>query len=151
MADLSGPSSLPSSPVEEGHAVQTVLRENEQFRAEAAQRDLERLQGAWGFVTGRREARLVVTGNSFAMRFANGEAYSGTFSLDPTCRPREMDLQIDEGREGHRGKQALAIYQFDGDHLIWATGEPGSGQRPDAFPHEPGGEHLCIIFRREPA
>lgn len=129
--------------------MQTLMRENDLFHAECVQRDLERLQGTWGFVAGRREARLTVMDQSFVMSFVGGETYSGTFTLDPSCRPREMDMQIEEGPEAHCGKQALAIYQFDGDHLIWATGEPGSGQRPEVFPHDVPGETLCVIFRRE--
>jgi uncharacterized protein (TIGR03067 family) len=126
-----------------------VLRESDQIREEAAREDLARLQGAWGFVAGRREAHITVSGDVFEMTFRTGEVYRGTLTLDPTCRPREMDLRIEGGPDGHAGKDALAIYQFDGDHLIWATGRPGTGERPGVFPQDDEAGKLCLIFRRE--
>jgi uncharacterized protein (TIGR03067 family) len=116
---------------------------------ETARRDRKRLQGSWRFVAGRREARLLVEGDRYTMRFRNGDVYSGTVELDPTHRPRAMDLRIDDGPEAFRGLTALAIYHFDGDHLIWSPAPPGSPDRPRAFPAGEDHERLCIIFRRE--
>lgn len=115
---------------------------------EAARRDRERLQGDWTFLAGRREARLSVRGGRFTMRFRNGDTYHGALSLDPLHRPRAMDLHIDDGPEPFVGQTALAIYQFDGDHLIWCTAAPGRGERPRAFPHGDDGP-LCLVLRRE--
>lgn len=118
-------------------------------RVAIAQRDLERLQGSWRYLSGQREAYLVVEGDQFTMRFRSGDVYSGTLSLDPTARPRAMDMHIEQGPESYQGKIALAIYEFDGPHLIWSPAEPGSGQRRRAFPPSDDREALCIIFRRE--
>jgi uncharacterized protein (TIGR03067 family) len=118
-------------------------------REEAARRDRDRLQGTWGFVSGKREAQLLIQGNHFTMRFRNGDIYVGTFTLDPANRPKAMDLTIDEGPEQYRGKKALAIYELDSEHLIWCPSEPGRDERLRAFPHEDDHGHLCIIFRRE--
>jgi uncharacterized protein (TIGR03067 family) len=118
---------------------------------EAARRDRERLQGSWRFVAGRREAQLVVEGDRFTMRFRNGDVYRGAVELHPTHRPRSMDLHIEEGPEAFQGRTALAIYHFDGDHLIWCPAPPGSPDRPRAFPTDGSAERLCIIFRREKA
>lgn len=123
--------------------------ERDLLREESARKDRERLQGVWSFVSGQREAQLLVSGEHFTMRFRNGDIYVGTFTLDPTHRPRAMDLHIQEGPEQYRGKRALAIYEFDGDHLIWCPGEPGKEDRLRAFPPAGDRDHLCIIFRRE--
>ena len=120
-------------------------------REEAARRDRDRLQGTWAFVSGKREAQLLISGHHFTMRFRNGDIYVGTYTLNPTHRPRAMDLVIEEGPEQHRGKTALAIYEIDGEHLIWCPAEPGRSDRLRAFPPEDDLEHLCIIFRREKA
>jgi uncharacterized protein (TIGR03067 family) len=120
-------------------------------REEAARRDRERMQGSWSFISGRREAQLLISGDHFTMRFRNGDIYVGTFTLDPTHRPKAMDLQIHEGPEQYRGKTALAIYEIDGEHLIWCPAEPGRDQRLRAFPPQEDHGHLCIIFRREKA
>jgi uncharacterized protein (TIGR03067 family) len=128
-----------------------TLVERDRAREEAARRDRDRLQGVWGFVSGRREAELIVCGDHFTMRFRHGDIYVGTYTVDPTSRPRAMDLFIQEGPEAYRGMTALAIYEFDGDHLIWCPSEPGRGQRHPAFPPEGDTEHLCIIFKRQKA
>jgi uncharacterized protein (TIGR03067 family) len=126
----------------------TALREEEIVREEEAQRDRQRLQGGWKRVAGNREANLAVTGSRFVMAFRTGEVYEGTFTLDPACRPREIDLRIESAPDAYLGKDALAIYQLDGDHLIFASGLPGSGQRPSVFPHESEPGQLYLIFRR---
>jgi uncharacterized protein (TIGR03067 family) len=120
-------------------------------REEAARRDRERLQGTWSFVSGKREAQLLISGDHFTMRFRNGDIYVGTYTVDPTHRPRAMDLVIHDGPEAYRGKTALAIYELDGEHLIWCPAEPGREDRLRAFPPEDDQGHLCIIFRRDRA
>ena len=115
----------------------------------STERDLERLQGAWRFVSGWRQARMEVNGDAYHMEFANGTTYSGTLTLDPNARPHAMDMQIDDGPPSHVNKVCLAIYQFDGDHLIWAPGEPGTGLRLEAFPPSDDTTNLCIVFVRE--
>jgi uncharacterized protein (TIGR03067 family) len=120
----------------------------DRVREEAARRDRERMQGMWKFVSGKREAQLLISGDHFTMRFRNGDIYVGTFTLDALAKPRAMDLTIQEGPEAFRGKTALAIYEFDGDHLIWCPAEPGRENRHGCFP-APDDGHLCIIFHRE--
>jgi uncharacterized protein (TIGR03067 family) len=126
-----------------------LLPDAEVVKGEAARRDRDKLQGAWLFVSGRREAQLLVAGDHFTIRFKNGDIYVGTFQLDPTRHPRAMDMQIHEGPDRFKGKTALAIYEFDGDHLIWCPAVPGRLERLRAFPPEEDTGHLCIIFRRD--
>jgi uncharacterized protein (TIGR03067 family) len=126
-----------------------VAVDREQVREEAARKDRDRLQGVWSFVSGKREAELLVSGDHFTMRFRNGDVYAGRYTVDPTNKPRAMDLEIEDGPEPSRGKRSLAIYEFDGDHLIWCPAAPGRNERLRAFPADDDGEHLCIIFRRQ--
>jgi uncharacterized protein (TIGR03067 family) len=120
-----------------------------EVRQEAVRRDRERLQGLWTFVSGHREAQLLITGDHFTMRFKNGDTYVGIYTVDPTHKPRAMDLTIHDGPERYKGKTALAIYEFDGDHLIWCPADPTREGRLRAFPPVDDTDHLCIIFRRE--
>jgi uncharacterized protein (TIGR03067 family) len=115
----------------------------------ASRHDRERLQGSWSFVSGARRAQLLVAGDHFTLTFTSGDIYVGTFHLEPTCKPRAMDLVLEEAPERHRGKSVACIYEFDGDYLIWAPTEPGCGQRLPAFPSSSDLDHLCIVFRRE--
>jgi uncharacterized protein (TIGR03067 family) len=129
--------------------METLLLDPDLFKESAARKDKESLQGTWNFVSGVREAQLLIAGDHFTVRFRTGEIYVGTYHLDPTRKPKAMDLAISEGPPRHRGKTALAIYDLDGDHLIWCPAEPGVGDRLRAFPPEEDLKHLCLIFRRD--
>ena len=113
--------------------------------------DLERLQGTWIVVAGRREAELLVAGRLFTFRFKDGDVYMGAFWLDPTRSPRVMDMRIDEGPGKHRGKVALCVYDWDGEHLRWCPTEPGTTQRLTDFPSEDDLKYLPLVFRRSRA
>jgi uncharacterized protein (TIGR03067 family) len=129
----------------------TALLDPDLAREAAAQEDAERLQGMWVFVSGIREARMVIDGDHFTVTFKNGDVYRGGYALDPTTTPKMMDMIIREGPEKHRGKTSLIIYHLDGDLLTWCPAEPGTGNRLRAFPEAEDLHHLCILFRREKA
>ena len=127
----------------------TALLRADDANETAAARDRERLQGVWNFVTGRRKAVLIVSGSRYTVTFGNGDVYEGTFEIDPTARPKAMDMAVHDGPEKHRGLTALCIYALDGPHLIWAPADPGVTRRPTAFPPTDSREPLCLVFRRE--
>ena len=127
----------------------TLLLDLDEARDTAIQRDKERLQGSWNFVSGIREAQMLIAGDHFTVKFRNGDLYFGVFTLDPTAKPKMMDMTIHEGPYKHRGKTSLVIYELDGDHLIWCPAEPGTGNRRSAFPPLEDLHHICLIFRRE--
>jgi uncharacterized protein (TIGR03067 family) len=129
--------------------VDTLLLEADLAREAAILRDKERLQGTWNFVSGLRQAQMLISGEHFTVKFKNGDIYLGVYTLDPTTKPKMMDMTIQEGPEKHRGKTSLVIYELDGDHLIWCPAQPGTGNRLHAFPPEDDLHHLCIVFRRE--
>lgn len=126
-----------------------LLLEAEAARESAAARDKGRLQGAWDSIRGPRGAQLLIAGDHFTVKFKNGDIYLGTFRLDPTARPKAIDMTIEEGPERHRGKTSLGIYDLDGEHLIWAPSQPGMAERLHAFPPDDDATHLCIVFRHE--
>jgi uncharacterized protein (TIGR03067 family) len=127
----------------------SLLAEQEEAREAAILRDKGRLQGAWNFVSGIREAQLFIAGDHFTVKFKNGDIYLGVYVLDPTTKPKMMDMTIQEGPEKHRGLTSLVIYELDGDKLIWCPAEPGTGCRRCAFPPDGDLHNLCIVFRRE--
>jgi uncharacterized protein (TIGR03067 family) len=107
------------------------------------------LQGTWFSVLGRREAQFFVSGNRFTVRFADGDIYMGTFEVNPTTRPRAMDMRIEEGPLQHKGKIALCIYELDGPILRWCAALPGHTERLRAFPAVDDVQALCLLFQRE--
>ena len=127
----------------------SVMLQEVDVKEAAAVRDRERLQGVWNFVTGRRKAQLFISGDHFTAKFSNGDVYLGTFDLDPTRKPKSMDMTVSEGPLKYKGVTAKAIYALDGEHLVWCPAEPGAKERPKAFPPTDSQEFLCIVFRRE--
>jgi uncharacterized protein (TIGR03067 family) len=115
----------------------------------SARTELQRLQGAWKFASGRREVELLIAGYNFAVKFKNGPIYMGTFRLDPNRMPKTMDMLVQEGPERHRWKTALCIYEVDGDQLRWCPCEPGRKDRLEEFPPEDHLAYYCTLFRRE--
>jgi uncharacterized protein (TIGR03067 family) len=91
----------------------------------------------------------LVAGNHFLMKFRDGDLYVGTFTLDPTRRPKAMDMTIDQGPERHRGKTARCIYRLTGGELRWCPVEPGRDDRLKAFPDCSDPKFVCTVFERE--
>jgi uncharacterized protein (TIGR03067 family) len=84
-----------------------------------AKRDQEALQGAWKIVSSENggkdrteEAKdhlIVFEGDNFALKKGDEVGLKGTFKLDPSKKPRAIDMTITEGgQEGTRGKCCTA-------------------------------------------
>jgi uncharacterized protein (TIGR03067 family) len=110
--------------------------------------DLERLQGAWITVSGRRQGELLIAGRLYTVKL-DGAIYMGSFSLCGGERPKAMNMWIDEAPIHHKGKIALCIYALEDDLLRWCTGEPGAEQRPTTFPSVNDPHYLYLIFERQ--
>ena len=92
--------------------------------------------------------QLIVRGDQFTARFNNGDVYEGTFDLDPTKKPKAMDMIVTDGPAPFKGQTARCIYALDGHHLVWCPAQPGAADRPKAFPATDSQEFLCVVFRR---
>jgi uncharacterized protein (TIGR03067 family) len=111
--------------------------------------DVEKLQGTWVSVEGRREAEFTFTGRRFTVRFRDGDVYAGAIDLVPDERPRTMIMWIAEGPTRHRGKAAMCIYELEGDRLCWCPSEPGADDPPAEFPPCDDPRHICTVLRRD--
>jgi uncharacterized protein (TIGR03067 family) len=100
------------------------------------------VEGRWsGFESGSSQRMyLWFTGNRFEYFDANANKLgSGTFVLNESVRPRQMDLTFEEmPSPQYEGKTGLAIYECDGDKLTIAGCEPGSNERPANLVDHPG-------------
>ncbi len=123
----------------------------------AAIRDEQgRLEGSWRFDTMEADGRalpgdgfkgihLVLKGDRFTMVEPNA-TYGGTYTVDPTARPKTIDVMFTEGPE--KGKSSFGIYELDGDTYkvcIGLTGKP----RPTEFVSKPGDGHVLEVLKRE--
>lgn len=108
------------------------------LQAAPAQNELERLQGTWAVVSNtsgdgktdeeynRRDGyRVIIKGTNWGWRSESAGDHDVTFRLDPTQKPKQLDLDLQDGKN-------KCIYEVDGDHLrvcIAHFGQP----RPDKF------------------
>jgi len=124
---------------------------------EAAIRDeLGRFEGSWRFdamevggkavpVDGFKSIRLVLKGDKFTMVQPDA-TYGGTYVVDPSSRPKTIDVMFTEGPE--KGKTSYGIYELEGDTYkvcMGLTGKP----RPTEFASKPGSGHVLEVLKRE--
>ena len=95
-------------------------------------KDKDLFQGTWKVVEGEHNGtklpqefldglKLSFKGDKASMEFM-GMAKEGDFKLDPTTKPKSIDLTI-------YGKPGKGIYQIDGDSLTICI-KIGDGERP---------------------
>jgi len=113
-----------------------------------ARMDLEKLQGSWSSVEGRREVEFTFTGRQYTVRFRDGDVYTGMFDLVPDERPRTMIMWIHDGPKKHKGLTVMCVYEVVGDDLRWCPSQPGADDPPAEFPHVDDGRFLCTLLRR---
>ena len=116
--------------------------------------DAKLLQGAWTIVSytyrGKKapEDKLsnmscVIKENTLSIE-EDKRVESGTIKLDPTKKPKTLDLII---KDGAKTETALFIYELDGDNLKLCWSKPG-GERPTAFSAE-GTDGYMVLKRKK--
>ena len=128
---------------------------------DAGKKDLEKLQGTWKPVSveqrgeskeDEEDHRLVFDGNKFRIKRGDETMIQGTFKLDPSKKPKAIDMMITEDENGeHKGKTALGIFALDGDTLKWCVAEPGTTERPKDFSAPADTNLMFITLKREKA
>ena len=94
------------------------------------------------------DMRLVFKGNTGSIRNKDKVLSEGTITIDPTKKPKTLDLKVTKG--DNSGKTSLAIYELDGDTLkaCW-TFFAVDRKRPTDFATKPDSGLLLITYRRE--
>jgi uncharacterized protein (TIGR03067 family) len=121
----------------------------------SADGELKRLQGQWAVealetrgeaVTDQDILSMIVTITGNKYKITNSERTdSGTFSVDSSKKPAQMDI---EPREGHdAGSKLPAIYEFDGDKLKICYGP--EGERPTAFSTSNDSGRILVTYKRK--
>ncbi len=123
---------------------------------DAAKKEYEKFTGTWRIVSFEMEgtkadaeelkdSRLVLKGDKFTMSLGP-MSYGGTYQVDPTKKPRTMDVTFTDGPD--KGKTLLAIYELDGDIYKVCIAEPGK-ERPKEFTSAKGSGCALEVFKRE--
>lgn len=90
--------------------------------------------------------KLKVEGGKYSVN-RDGETDRGTFTLDATQSPKQMDIRPETGPGA--GMTILAIYELNGDTMrVCYALQDGTG-RPQAFKTSPGSEQVMITYKRK--
>ncbi len=110
-------------------------------------KDKKALQGTWKGSVGDKKTQLTIDGDKFTFMFGDSTA-SGTFTVDPSKKPKQIDMAVTKGSDEHtkkyEGKTSKGLYEFDGGKLKWLANEPGKDDRPKEFPA--AGEETKFLF-----
>jgi uncharacterized protein (TIGR03067 family) len=118
-----------------------------------AKKDQEKLQGDWVLASGERDGEKLpedlvkslkrsVTGDKATVS-RDGEALAkGTFTLDPSKKPRAIDVKLEGSDQAVQG-----IYEIDGDTFRMCYAAPG-GERPKEFATKAGSGHTLAVWKR---
>jgi RNA polymerase sigma factor (sigma-70 family) len=120
--------------------------------------ELKKFQGTWVDIYAEKAGKEQEQVGDHQLKF-DGETFSvadhghveekGTFKLDPSKNPKEIDLRLRDRNNDE--KTVLGIYTWDGENLKLCLGEPdGGGTRPKDFTTMPEGRFLVVVKRQDP-
>jgi uncharacterized protein (TIGR03067 family) len=124
-------------------------------RGAAAEAELKRFEGTWAYVSvitngnaapeeSVKKSRLVLSGDKFTVKGAEA-MHRGTFSVDPTAKPKTLDVTFSEGEEA--GKTIKGIYDLEGDRCKVCIAL-GDQPRPTEFASPPGSGYALEELKR---
>jgi uncharacterized protein (TIGR03067 family) len=126
-----------------------------------AEKDKAALKGKWEPVSSDsggnkddeadyKQFRLVFDGDKFTILKSGETHMKGTFKLDASKTPRQIDLKVEEGPdEDVKGKALVGIYEVKGDELKWCFVPPDRGDRPKKFTTQSGSSQIFATLKRQ--
>jgi uncharacterized protein (TIGR03067 family) len=127
--------------------------------ADAAKKDLARLQGEWKMVSGIADGyampeamvsncRRVCKADELNVTMGEQLIMKAKITLDPSQSPKTIDYQVIEGPT--KDKKHLGIYELDGDTLKSCFGAPDA-ERPREFESKQGDKRTSSVWKRAEA
>jgi uncharacterized protein (TIGR03067 family) len=112
-------------------------------------------EGTWDLIYLERDGealkplpntRTVNAGGKFVVKVGEEDVAAGTFKVDPSKKPKAVDVTYTEGPD--KGKSFKAIYQIDGDTAkLCRAGSPDQ-ERPTEFKTSPGMGGFLARYKR---
>jgi uncharacterized protein (TIGR03067 family) len=127
-------------------------------KEEAAAKGLQAFKGTWRLssreVDGKKfsaeEIKDVIAtidgSGTFSVRRGDKVIGAGTAKVDPTTKPKAMELTFTEGE--HKGQTVLGIYEIGSDIFRACCARPGDG-RPAEFSAKAGSGLSLAVYQRE--
>jgi uncharacterized protein (TIGR03067 family) len=124
---------------------------------DAAKTDQALFQGNWSLISAQKDGKampeeeakkfkLSIAGNKFVLRKDAVVISEGTFTLDPTKTPKQIDETLTAGPS--QGKIFLAIYEIDRSQHKVCFAAAGK-ERPKQFSSAAGSGHLLQVWKRD--
>lgn len=118
--------------------------------------ELKKMDGTWLVVTGElggtalpeevtKTFTLTLTAGKYAVK-VGGQDDKGTCTIDPTKKPKELDIKGEEGP--NKGKTIPCIYELDGDTLKVCYDLSGK-KRPAEFKTEKDTLLFLAVYKRQ--
>jgi uncharacterized protein (TIGR03067 family) len=122
-----------------------------------AKKDMDALQGNWVMQVGESNGeklpeevaktyKRTITKDKLTITRGGEELYQGSFKIDPTKKPKSIDVTIETGP--NKGATMIGIYELDGDTLKVCMVPPGT-PRPSEFTGKAGSNQTCAIWKKE--
>ena len=141
-----------------GHTLRVFRRVREigDAKKAAIEAELKRFEGSWRFVSmeyagklvpeeSLRGERLILKEDRFTQK-TGGASIAGVFSVDPSVKPKTIDITITGGPAV--GVLIQGIYELEGDVYKVCSGLPGK-PRPTSFASS-AGNGLSVLAREKP-
>jgi len=122
----------------------------------AAAEDVQKMQGVWEVAGGEVNGSAISAADIPAITLTikdktyhvdrEGNIDRGSFSVDPSTQPKQMDIQPGTGDDA--GNKLLAIYEVGEDSFKVSYAAPGE-DRPKSFTTEPDSRRLTINYKRK--
>src|SRR5262249_31059546 len=125
---------------------------------ETVARELQAFKGTWRLSAKEEDGKkfseeeikdIIGTGDGlgkFSVRRGDKVIGEATVKLDPTKKPKSIDVSFTEGR--HKGQTLLGIYEIESGAFRVCVARVGD-ERPAAFSAEAGSGHTLVVYKRE--
>ena len=132
-----------------------LLADKDKDNDKAVKKELVKFEGTWKIesmvIDGKeappevfKEAKLVCKGDQFTMTHGD-VVYKGTFKVDPSKKPKEIDVTFTEGPE--KGKTVKGIYEVD-DETYKVCMSEDEKDRPKKLESKEGSGHVLEILKK---
>ncbi len=130
--------------------------------ADEAKQQAEKFKGTWGAISyvqggqGEEEktapqespVRWVFKGDNVTfLADVEGASPKGSFKLDPSKKPKAIDIVFPAAPGDKQGQTVLGIYELDGDTLKLCY-DPEGTKRPAEFKSKAGSKLILVVFKR---
>ena len=93
-----------------------------------------------------KAVRVVFKGDSCTFKHPPGIEEKGSFRLDPSKKPKQIDISPLDGKE--KGKTIRGVYELDGDKLTLHVAYPDSTERPTDLESKEGAMTMSFVLER---